>query len=149
MIYRLHSFPDLLQRSHTGRHDDRFSFRCHVLYQRQIDHLKRGDLVEFQSHILQEIHCSIIKGSGQKVDSYLVRLCLKLGLPLPRSVCLTVEAVEILALPGTVIHLKIFVVAINCQGIRRICLNLDTVRTAFFGGMNDLLRTFNTPRMIR
>ena len=148
MIYRLHSFPDLLQGSHTGGHDDRFSFRCHILYQRQVDHLKRSDLVEFQPHILQEIHCSIVKGSGQKVDSHLVCLCLKLRLPLPRGVCLTVEAVEILTLPGTVIHLKIFVVAINCQGIRRIRLDLDTVRAAFFGSMDDLLRTFDTPRMI-
>ena len=144
----LHRLPDLLQGAHARGHDQRLPPGGHVFHQRQVYHLKGGNLVEFQSQSLQEIHGSPVEGGGEEVDACLFGLLLQLGLPFPGHVSLSVELIEVLALPCAVAHLKIAVAAVDGQGVRRVGLHLDAVCAAVLGGMDDLLRPLQAARVV-
>ena len=99
--------------------------------QRNVVDFVRGNFVSGNVELFQKVHSREVKGRREAFHAKLMRLFHELWLPFPGGIGLFIKVIFGNAVPQTAFIHETVIVAVNCQGVGRIGLQLDSIRTGF------------------
>ena len=127
-VYRVLNF---LHTAHSAADHHGLSLGGGILNQRNVHQLKAGDLVRLTADSLQKIDGCPVKGRREEIHPAGLAFLLDSLLPLPGRARIPVQIVELITVPKSAFDSKIFIVAVDGHGIRRIGLDFHAVRAGF------------------
>jgi hypothetical protein len=144
-----HGFLDFLERGHAGGHDHISSGGGDFLKKRMIGQLEGGDFVVGRIELLEEVHRGGIEGRGETVEPVGGRFVENGLMPIPGSVGLGIEVVELLAVPeGAPFYDEGLGIAVEGHRIRGVSLDFYRIGSRLCGEADDFERGVELPVVV-